>query len=78
MKKILFVAFAATLLAASCQKTEIINPVSPNGEPAMSFPVTCNTAALRQNSGTVQNCPAAPYYRWEDFRDFYSEIATNK
>ena len=37
MKKILFVAFAATLLAASCQKTEIINPVSPNGEPAMSF-----------------------------------------
>lgn len=34
MKKILFVAFAATLLAASCQKTEIVNPV---GEPSMSF-----------------------------------------
>lgn len=27
MKKIFFVAFAATLLAAGCQKTEIINPV---------------------------------------------------
>ena len=27
MKKILFVAFAATLLAAGCQKTEIINRV---------------------------------------------------
>ena len=27
MKKILFVAFAATLLAAGCQKTEVINPV---------------------------------------------------
>lgn len=42
------------------------------------LPVTCNTATLRQNSATVKNCPAAPYYRWEDFRDFYSEIATNK
>ncbi|MBR1745485.1 MAG: histidine acid phosphatase, partial [Fibrobacter sp.] len=47
-------------------------------EVEQKLPVTCNTAALRQNSGTVQNCPAAPYYRWEDFRDFYSEIATNK
>ena len=47
-------------------------------ETEQKLPVTCNTAALRQNSGTVQNCPAAPYYRWEDFRDFYSEIATNK
>ncbi|SHH82427.1 Histidine phosphatase superfamily (branch 2) [Fibrobacter sp. UWCM] len=47
-------------------------------ETEQKLPVTCNTAALRQNSGTVQNCPAAPYYRWEDFRDFYSKIATNK
>lgn len=37
MKKILFVAFAATLLAAGCQKTEIINPVNPYGTPAMTF-----------------------------------------
>ena len=22
-----------------------------------------------------QNCPAAPYYRWEDFREFYSKTA---
>ena len=34
MKKIFFVALAATLLAASCQKTEVINPV---GGPVMSF-----------------------------------------
>jgi len=47
-------------------------------EVEQKLPVTCNTAALRQNSATVKNCPAAPYYRWEDFRDFYSEIATNK
>lgn len=37
MKKILFVALAATLLAAGCQKTEIINPVNPDGTPAMTF-----------------------------------------
>ena len=30
MKKIFFVALAATLLAAGCQKTEIINPVNGN------------------------------------------------
>lgn len=47
-------------------------------EVEQKLPVTCDTAALRQNSGTVQNCPAAPYYRWEDFRDFYGKIATNK
>lgn len=47
-------------------------------EVEQKLPVTCNTAALRQNSGTVQNCPAAPYYRWEDFRDFYGKIATNQ
>lgn len=30
MKRILFVALSATLLAAGCQKTEIINPVNSN------------------------------------------------
>ncbi|WP_458451135.1 histidine-type phosphatase [Fibrobacter sp.] len=47
-------------------------------EVEQKLPVTCNTATLRQNSATVKNCPAAPYYRWEDFRDFYGKIATNK
>ena len=28
------------------------------------LPVTCDTA-------TVKNCPATPYYRWEDVRTFY-------
>ena len=28
------------------------------------LPVTCD-------STTVKNCPAAPYYRWDDFREFY-------
>lgn len=37
MKKILFVALGATLLAAGCQKTEIVNPVNPTGKTPMSF-----------------------------------------
>ena len=32
------------------------------------LPVTCD-------STTVKNCPAAPYYRWDDFREFYGKIA---
>ena len=31
-----------------------------------NLPVTCDSA-------TVKNCPAAPYYRWEDVRAFYSK-----
>ena len=37
MKKIFFVAIAATLLAAGCQKTEVLNQVVPVGEPSMTF-----------------------------------------
>lgn len=36
MKKILFAAFAATLWAAGCQKTEIVG-TTPNNGPAMTF-----------------------------------------
>ena len=37
MKRILFVAVSATLLAAGCQKTKIINQINPNGEPSLTF-----------------------------------------
>ena len=37
MKKIFFVAIAATLLAAGCQKTEIINQVNPVDGTSMTF-----------------------------------------
>ena len=33
------------------------------------LPVTCDTA-------TVKNCPAAPYYRWDDVREYYGKVAT--
>ena len=42
-----------------------------HNEIEQKLPVTCDSAA-------VKNCPAAPYYRWDDFRDFYGKIATNK
>ena len=37
MKKIFFVAIAATLLAAGCQKTEVLNQVNPVDGSAMTF-----------------------------------------
>ena len=37
MKKIFFLAASAILLAAGCQKTEVLNQVNPVGEPSMTF-----------------------------------------
>ena len=47
MKKIFFVALAVTLLAASCQKTEVIRPA---GGPAMSF--STSMSKLTKSVGT--------------------------
>ena len=66
MKKILFVAISATLLAASCQKTEIINQA---GEPALVFTTGASklTKALgtadAENEGTV-NLKAQDFRVW--------------
>ena len=40
-------------------------------ETEQKLPVSCDSA-------TVKNCPAAPYYRWEDVREFYGNIAAGK
>lgn len=40
-------------------------------ETEQNLPVSCDSA-------TVKNCPAAPYYRWEDVREFYGKIAAGK
>ena len=42
------------------------------------LPVTCNPQGPSASSGTLQNCPAVPYYRWEDVKEFYGKIATGK
>ena len=49
MKRILFVAVSATLLAAGCQKTKIINQINPTGEPSMTF--TTSMGKLTKASG---------------------------
>lgn len=42
------------------------------------LPITCeqqdpSASPLRQAQGTSAKCPAAPYYRWDDVRAFYSK-----
>lgn len=76
MKRILFVALSATLLAAGCQKTKIINQINPNGEPLMSF--TTGMGKLTKASGVsdaegigIDNLRAQDFRVWvygvEDF-----------
>ena len=45
-----------------------------------TLPVPCGNepagaSGPSASSGTLKKCPAAPYYRWEDFRNFYSPLA---
>lgn len=80
MKKIFFVALAATLLAASCQKTEIINPVNGN---VMTFSTNMSklTKAGQQDaekSGDVnlqeQNFRVWAYAAYEDDNTTATEL----
>lgn len=86
MKKILFVAISATLLAAGCQKTEIINSVNPNGTPSMTFTtgiskltksaVATGTENL-ENQGFVLSAVCAYediYTTDKEFNDYYDKL----
>lgn len=77
MKKILFVAAAATLLAAGCQKTEVLNPV---GGSIMSF--TTGMGKLTKAQGTVdaenegiRNLEAQDFSVWA-YADPQSDFST--
>ena len=86
MKKILFVALGATLLAAGCQKTEIINQVNPDGKMSMTFSTgigkltksaTATGTANLESQGFVLTALSA----YEDnntdeteFNDYYDEL----
>lgn len=85
MKKILFVALAATLLAAGCQKTEIINPVNPDGTPAMTFStgigkLTKSATAPGVENLQTQNFVLSAVNAYEDvpsgrlFNDYYDDL----
>jgi opacity protein-like surface antigen len=79
MKQIFFVAISATLLAAGCQKTEVINPV---GEPAMSF--TTGAKKLTKGEGTAdaaatdkdQNLKAQDFRVWAYAAEEYDHTPT--
>ena len=82
MKRIFFVALAATLLAAGCQKTEIINPANGN---ALTFSTNMGklTKAGQQdaeNSGEVnlqeQNFRVWAYCAYEDANTTATELNT--
>ena len=66
MKKIFFVAIAATLLAAGCQKTEIINQVNPVGEPSMAF--TPNMGKLTKADGPTAESTGMDNLKAQDFK----------
>jgi hypothetical protein len=85
MKKILFVALAATLLAAGCQKTEIINPVNPAGTPAMTFStgigkLTKSATAPGAENLKTQNFVLSAVNAYDDvpsgrlFNDYYDDL----
>ena len=61
MKKILFVAFAATLLAAGCQKTEIINSVRGD---AMTFSTGMSKLTKADNTGDLTTLKAQDFSVW--------------
>lgn len=64
MRKVLFLAVSATLLAAGCQKTEIINPVGDH--PAMSFSTDFGklTKAADANVDGLVNLKAQDFRVW--------------
>ena len=45
------------------------------------LPVECKTDdanSVNQTKGSPAKCPAAPYYRWDDFREFYGKATESK
>lgn len=77
MKKIFFVALSATLLAAGCQKTEVINPV---GGPTMSFTtgmgkITKSVGAADAEAAGIRNLEAQDFSVWA-YADPNSDFST--
>ncbi|WP_295859025.1 histidine-type phosphatase [uncultured Fibrobacter sp.] len=59
---------------SSKKGTPILVKVMLN-EIEQKLPVTCETRDERRET---RDCPAAPYYRWEDVKEFYGKIAAGK
>ena len=74
MKKIFFVAIAATLLAAGCQKTEVLNQVVPVGEPSMTFAPNMGKLTKAAESAGMDNLKAQDFRLWA----YYVEADPNR
>lgn len=86
MKKILFVALGATLLAAGCQKTEIINQVNPDGKMSMTFSTGISKLTKSATATGTENLESQGFVltalsAYEDnntqdieFNDYYDEL----
>ena len=74
MKKIFFVAIAATLLAAGCQKTEVLNQVVPVGEPSMTFAPEMGKLTKAAESTGMENLKAQDFRLWA----YYVEADPNR
>ncbi len=79
MKKILFVALGATLLAAGCQKTEIINQVNPDGKSAMTFSTGISKLTKSATATGTENLQTQGFVLsvFNAFDDEPNEIAFN-
>ena len=64
MKKIFFVAIAATLLAAGCQKTEILNQVSPAEGSSMTFAPDMGKLTKSAEGQGLDNLKAQDFRLW--------------
>ena len=64
MKKIFFVAFTATLLAAGCQKTEVINQVTPDGEPSMSYAPSMGKLTKAASTDGLKTLQSQDFHLW--------------
>ncbi len=78
MKKIFFVALAATLLAAGCQKTEVLNPL---GGPTMSFTtgmgkITKSVGAADAEAAGIRNLEAQDFSVWA-YADLESDFESS-
>lgn len=64
MKKIFFVAITATLLAAGCQKTEVLNQVNPEDGTSMTFAPNMGKLTKAAESAGMDNLKAQDFRLW--------------
>ena len=64
MKKIFFLAIAATLLAAGCQKTEVLNQVVPDGEPSMSYAPSMGKLTKAASQAGLETLQTQNFHLW--------------